>query len=157
MSRPSVLNSPLLLGFDRLERMLDHVSKSSHEGYPPYNIEQVSENALRITLAVAGFAIEDLSILIEDNQMMIRGRKAEENTGHVYLYRGIASRQFQRAFVLAEGMEVVDARLHNGLLHIDLRRRVPEPDIRTVPIQKGSPGAASPSETETLDVQRDAS
>jgi HSP20 family molecular chaperone IbpA len=147
--------SPLLLGFDHLERILDHVSKASAEGYPPYNIEQVGDDALRITLAVAGFAIEDLSVTLEDNQLVIRGRKNEneDETDRVYLHRGIAARQFQRMFVLADGIEVTGADLDNGLLHIDLVRQVPEPEIRTVNIVKGSSaGKKRGKPSQTIDV-----
>ena len=136
MSRLSLFNSPLLLGFDHFERALDRVSKISSDGYPPYNIEQLSENALRISLAVAGFATGDLSITIEDNQLVIRGKQADD-TQRVYLHRGIAARQFQRSFILAEGIEVSGARLDNGLLHIDLVRPEAESRVRTVEI-KGS-------------------
>ncbi len=138
MTRIPSLNSPLLLGFEHLERILDHVSKSSAEGYPPYNIEQIGDNGLRIILAVAGFAMEDLGVTLEDNQLVIRGRKNEDENDRVYLYRGIASRQFHRSFVLAEGIEVAGASLDNGLLRINLERRVPEPEIRTIPIDKGA-------------------
>ena len=134
MTRVSVFNSPLLLGFDHFERVLDRVSKTSAEGYPPYNIEQVGEDRLRITLAVAGFASEDLSVATEDNQLVIRGRQGEDDTGRTFIYRGIAARQFQRSFVLAEGIEVVSANLDNGLLHIDLRRPLPESRARSIPI-----------------------
>jgi len=139
MARVSVFDSPLLLGFDHFERILDRVAKTSHDGYPPYNIEQTGENALRITLAVAGFSMDDLNVTIEDNQLIIRGRSAEDDSGRVYLHRGIASRQFQRSFVLAEGIEVKGASLDNGLLHIDLERQLPEPKARTVPIDAGGP------------------
>jgi len=134
MTRVSVFNSPLLLGFDHFERVLDRISKTSAEGYPPYNIEQIGEDRLRITLAVAGFSGDDLSVAIEDNQLVIRGRQTEESEGRVFVYRGIAARQFQRSFVLAEGIEVTGARLDNGLLHIDLRRPLPETRVRTIPI-----------------------
>ena len=137
MSRLSLFNSPLLLGFDHFERVLDRVSKISSDGYPPYNIEQLSENALRISLAVAGFAIGDLSITIEDNQLVIRGKQADD-TQRVYLHRGIAARQFQRSFVLAEGIEVRGARLDNGLLHIELVRPEVVSRVRTIAIQGGS-------------------
>jgi HSP20 family molecular chaperone IbpA len=130
-------NSPLLLGFDHLERLLDHVSKSSAEGYPPYNIEQVGDHGLRITLAVAGFAVDDLNVSLEDNQLVIRGRKREDDGTRVFLHRGIAARQFQRGFVLAEGIEVTGASLDNGLLNIDLQRPLPEPQVRTIRIAKG--------------------
>lgn len=135
MSRIAGFNSPFLLGFDHFERLLDRVAKTSGEGYPPYNIEQVGENGLRITLAVAGFSLDDLSVSIEDNQLVIRGRRTEDEEGRVFLHRGIASRQFQRAFVLAEGIEVTAAALDNGLLHVDLERRIPEPEVRVVKIK----------------------
>jgi HSP20 family molecular chaperone IbpA len=137
MSRLSLFNSPLLLGFDHFERALDRVSKVSADGYPPYNIEQTGENALRITLAVAGFAMRDLGITVEDNQLVIRGKQTDD-AQRVYLHRGIAARQFQRSFVLAEGIEVSGALLDNGLLHIDLVRPEVESRVRTVEIQNGS-------------------
>jgi HSP20 family molecular chaperone IbpA len=133
MSRLSLFNSPLLLGFDHFERTLDRVSKASAEGYPPYNVEQVAEAKLRITLAVAGFSAEELSIQIEDNQLVIRGKQADQ-PDRVYLHRGIAARQFQRSFVLAEGIEVTAATLENGLLHIDLVRPEPRSKTRTIAI-----------------------
>jgi HSP20 family molecular chaperone IbpA len=144
MSRLSMFNSPLLLGFDHFERALDRVSKISSDGYPPYNIEQLGENALRITLAVAGFTMGDLAITIEDNQLVVRGKQADD-TGRVYLHRGIAARQFQRSFVLAEGIEVSGARLDNGLLHIDLARPEVESRVRTVEIKTSSDSAPSSS------------
>jgi HSP20 family molecular chaperone IbpA len=157
MTRMQSLNSPLLLGFEHLERILDHVSKSSAEGYPPYNIEQIGEYRLRITVAVAGFAMEDLAVTLEDNQLVIRGRKSEEEDGRVYLYRGIASRQFHRSFVLAEGIEVSGASLDNGLLRIDLERRVPEPEIRTIRIDKGeAAGSKASRRARTIDVEPEA-
>ena len=137
MSRLSLFNSPLLLGFDQFERTLDRISKAGSEGYPPYNIEQISEDGLRITLAVAGFALDDLEIQIEDNQLTIRGKQTEDES-RVYLHRGIAARQFQRSFVLAEGIEVTGASLDNGLLSIDLMRPKVEPQVRTVPIKKAA-------------------
>ena len=137
MTRLSLLNSPLLLGFDQVERTLDRLAKNSSEGYPPYNIEQVGEAGLRITLAVAGFTNEDLSIQIESNQLVVRGKQTDD-PDRVYLHRGIAARQFQRAFVLVDGIEVVGAELDNGLLHIDLKRPLPESRARTIPIKKGS-------------------
>lgn len=147
MTRLSLFSSPLMLGFDHVEQVLDRVSKNSAEGYPPYNIEQVGQHGLRITLAVAGFSIEDLAISVEDNQLSIRGRQASpEDDGTVYLHRGIAARQFQRAFVLAEGIEVVGASLDKGLLHIDLVRPQPETRSRTVKINAGAPaGSEAPS------------
>jgi HSP20 family molecular chaperone IbpA len=140
MSRPSVFGSPLFLGFDHLEQMLDRVSKSS-DGYPPYNIEQMAENRLRITLAVAGFAMDDLQITQEDNQLVIRGRQNDDSEGRVFLHRGIAARQFQRAFVLAEGIEVEGAWLDNGLLHVELRRPQPEVRVKRIEINKTTNGA----------------
>jgi HSP20 family molecular chaperone IbpA len=136
MSRVSLFSSPLLLGFENFERALDRVSKSSSDGYPPYNIEQLGENALRITLAVAGFTMNDLSITIEDNQLVVRGKQKEE-VNRVYLHRGIAARQFQRSFVLAEGIEASGAWLDSGLLHIDLVRPEPATRVRTIQIQNG--------------------
>ncbi len=157
MTRMQSLNSPLLLGFEHLERILDHVSKSAGEGYPPYNIEQIGDQGLRITIAVAGFAMEDLAVTLEDNQLVIRGRKSEDEAGRVYLHRGIASRQFHRSFVLAEGIEVGGASLDNGLLRIELQRRVPEPEIRTIRIDRGASGGRGPSRgARTIDVEPEA-
>lgn len=135
MTRMSLFNSPLLLGFDHVERVLDRVAKSANDGYPPYNIEQTSENALRITLAVAGFEEDDLTVTVEENQLVIRGRRQEDGSDRIFLHRGIATRQFQRAFVLAEGIEVDDARLDNGLLHIDLSRPAAETLVKTIRIR----------------------
>jgi len=134
MSRLSLFSSPLLLGFDQFERALDRVSKATADGYPPYNVEQIGDNALRLTLAVAGFKPEELSVHIEDNQLVIRGKQTDE-TDRVYLHRGIAARQFQRSFVLADGIEVVGAALDNGLLNIDLRRRAAEGLVRAIEIK----------------------
>ena len=139
MSRLPVFDSPLLLGFDHFERVIDRVAKSSAESYPPYNIEQINEEALRITVAVAGFSMNDLEVTTEDNQLVIRGRNTVEDKERVYLHRGIAARQFQRSFVLAEGIEVVTARLEDGLLHIDLTRPIPEPEVRKIKIEKVQP------------------
>ena len=116
MSRVSMFNSPLLLGFDQLERTLDRLAKNA-EGYPPYNIERIGENGLRIVLAVAGFTTEDLAIELVENQLMVRGKQTDDGD-RVFLHRGIAARQFQRAFMLADGIEVMSARLDNGLLSI---------------------------------------
>lgn len=135
MSRLSLFNSPLLLGFDQFERTLDRVAKAGAEGYPPYNIEQIGDDSLKITLAVAGFALEELDIQLEDSQLTVRGRQ-KDDPNRVYLYRGIAARQFQRSFVLAEGIEVSGATLDNGLLCIDLKRPKVVSQVRTVPIQK---------------------
>jgi HSP20 family molecular chaperone IbpA len=135
MSRLSLFNSPLLLGFDHFERALDRVSKVSADGYPPYNIEQLGENALRITLAVAGFVMSDLSITLEDNQLVVRGKQTDDKE-RLYLHRGIAARQFQRSFVLAEGIEVAGAWLDSGLLHVDLVRPSLESRVRTIEIKQ---------------------
>lgn len=133
MSRVSIFSSPLLLGFDHVERMIERASKAGSEGYPPYNIEQIGESALRITLAVAGFSPNDLAITVEDNQLVIRGKQIDDKE-RIYLHRGIAARQFQRNFVLADGIEVVRAELGNGLLHVDLHRPRPEPQVRNIAI-----------------------
>ena len=135
MTRHSVFGSPLFLGFDHLEQMIDRVAKNA-DGYPPYNIEQTATNRLRITLAVAGFSMEELQITEEDNQLVIRGRQTDDGQGRVFLHRGIAARQFQRAFVMAEGIEVGGAWLDNGLLHIDLARPQPEARVKTIRIGK---------------------
>ena len=140
MSRLTLFNSPLLLGFDHFGRTLDRISKAAGDGYPPYNVEQTGENRLRITLAVAGFSMDDLAVRIEDNQLVVRGKQTDDKE-RVYLHRGIAARQFQRSFVLAEGIEVRGAFLDNGLLHIDLERPVPETRVRVVEIKP----AAKPS------------
>jgi len=137
MSRVPSLSSPFLLGFDEIERALDRVSKAA-DGYPPYNIERLARDdrnpeRLRITLAVAGFTLDQLDVTVEEKQLVIRGRQAEDKTRQ-YLHRGIAARQFQRAFVLAEGMEVLGADLKNGLLSIDLARPEPERIVRTISI-----------------------
>lgn len=134
----AVFNNPHLLGFDHFERILDRAAKASAEGYPPYNIEQTGENDLRITLAVAGFTMDDLSVSVEDNQLVIRGKQRDDASNRVFIHRGIASRQFQRTFVLAEGIEVVGASLDNGLLNVDLHQVVPEPEIKTIEIKSGS-------------------
>ncbi|MCC7282177.1 MAG: Hsp20 family protein [Acetobacteraceae bacterium] len=134
MNRTSIFGSPLFLGFDHLEQMLDRLSKTSTDGYPPYNIEAVGANGLCITLAVAGFTMDDLSITVEDNQLVIRGKQKDEAEGRSFIHRGIAARQFQRAFVLADGVEVNRAWLDNGLLHLDLVRPQPESRVRTIRI-----------------------
>ncbi|MBS4048380.1 MAG: Hsp20 family protein [Ferrovibrio sp.] len=141
MSRVSIFSSPLLLGFDHVERMIERATKAGSEGYPPYNIEQTGESELRITLAVAGFGPADLAITVEDNQLAIRGKQTDDKE-RVFLHRGIAARQFQRSFVLAEGIEVVRAELGNGLLHIDLHRPRPEPQVRNIAITTTDGGRA---------------
>lgn len=139
MSRVPNLSSPFLLGFDDIERALDRVAKAASDGYPPYNIERVARDEklperLRITLAVAGFCREELDITLEENQLVIRGRQQDDKSRQ-YLHRGIAARQFQRAFLLADGMEVLGAELQNGLLSVDLARPEPERIIRKIDIQ----------------------
>lgn len=135
MTRVSLFSSPFLLGFEQFERTLDRVSKAANDGYPPYNIERLSESGLRITLAVAGFSAADLTVQIEDNELTVRGRSRDDKDRD-YLYRGIAARQFQRTFVLADGIEVTGASLDNGLLSIDLDRPIPEARIRTIAISR---------------------
>ncbi|MEE2704669.1 MAG: Hsp20 family protein [Pseudomonadota bacterium] len=134
MARMSVFSSPLLLGFEHIEQMIDRANKSSAEGYPPYNIEQIDQNALQITLAVAGFSENDLAVTVEDNQLCIRGKTPSSSGERVYLHRGIASRNFTRSFVLAEGIEVKNARQENGLLHIELQRKILESKIKKIKI-----------------------
>ncbi len=140
MTRMPTFNSPFLLGFDEIERALDRVAKTSGDGYPPYNIERLNRtenepDRLRITLAVAGFTRDQLEILLEEGQLVIRGRQADDKT-KTYLHRGIAARQFQRVFLLAEGMEVLGADLSNGLLSVDLARPEPERIIRRIDIHE---------------------
>ncbi len=156
MPRLTGFDSPLLLGFDHFERLLDQASKMSAEGYPPYNIEQTGENNLRISLAVAGFSMDDLNVTIEENQLVVRGRSSEDESDRIFLHRGIASRQFQRSFVLAEGIEVTGAALDNGLLHIDLEREVHEPEIKTVDIKNvAGNGKNRPQKSKTIDLEAD--
>jgi HSP20 family molecular chaperone IbpA len=138
MARISTFSSPLLLGFDDIERALDRLSKGAADGYPPYNIERLAKGperpeTLRITLAVAGFGRDDLDVVVEENELIIRGRQADEGERH-YLHRGIAARQFQKAFVLAEGIEVLGADLKDGLLSIDLARPQAERVARRISI-----------------------
>lgn len=135
MSRITTFSSPLLLGFDAIEKSLERVAKQT-DGYPPYNIERLEHDKteiLRITLAVAGFAIEDLDISTEDNQLVIRGRQTDDGERE-FLHRGIAARQFQKAFVLADGMRVLGAELKNGLLSVDLDRPRPDKLIKKIEI-----------------------
>lgn len=135
MTKLSFGAHPYLLGFEQLERLVERTAKTASEGYPPFNIEAVAENAYRITLAVAGFRDEDLAITVEDRQLVIRGRQPDDPGGRVFLHRGIAARAFQRSFVMAEGVEVAGAGLEHGLLHIDLHRSVPEPAVHTIAIR----------------------
>jgi len=137
MTKLTLGSHPYMLGFEQLERMLERSAKAGNEGYPPFNIEQTSRSSYRITLAVAGFAEEDLAITVEDRQLVIRGRQEPDNAERVFLHRGIAARQFQRSFVLADGVEVSGATMENGLLHVDLARAKPETVVRTIEIRKG--------------------
>ena len=127
---------PFLLGFDRLERLVERTAKTGNDGYPPYNIEQTSETSYRITLAVAGFSEEDLSITLEDNQLVVRGRQSDDDGDRLFLHRGIAARQFQRSFVLADGVDVGEALMENGLLHVDLTRKAPESVVQSIKIRR---------------------
>ena len=137
MSRVTFASHPFLLGFEELDRLVERTAKAANDGYPPYNIEQRGETAYRITLAVAGFAEDDLQITLEDHQLVIRGRQTDEGDERVFLHRGIAARQFQKSFVLAEGVEVEGATLESGLLHLDLRRAEPESVVQTISINRG--------------------
>ena len=129
-------NSPFLLGFENLEKLLERTAKHAGEGYPPYNIETAPDGGIAITLAVAGFARDQLAVTVEENQLVIRGRQ-QEPADKTFLHRGIAARQFLRAFVLAEGIEVKSAALENGLLRIDLVRPQNQPSVRTIEIHGG--------------------
>ena len=137
VSKLTLGSYPHMLGFEQLERLLERSAKSGNEGYPPFNIEQTSDHSYRITLAVAGFGEEDLAITVEDRQLVIRGRQGDDSEGRVFLHRGIAARQFQRMFVLADGVEVGEAVMENGLLHVDLTRARPETVVQTINIKKG--------------------
>ena len=135
----SIFSSPFMLGFEEIERTLDKIARSGTDSYPPYNIEQTGENEFSIVVAVAGFTMDDLSVQIEQNQLVIRGKreKSQDEDDKVYLHRGIATRQFHRSFVLADDIEVVDAELENGLLNIKLNRIVPDITIQKIEIKKG--------------------
>lgn len=137
MTKLTLSSYPHMLGFEQLERLLERTAKSGNEGYPPFNIEQTSERSYRITLAVAGFAEDDLAITVEDRQLVIRGRQADDTHERIFLHRGIAARQFQRSFVLADNVEVGEAIIENGLLHVDLTQTMPETVVQTIKIRKG--------------------
>jgi HSP20 family molecular chaperone IbpA len=143
MTRNMAFNSPFLLGFEHLERLLERTAKTAGDGYPPYNIEDSGDDRLRITLAVAGFASDELAVTVEDKQLVIRGKQTESGD-RTFLHRGIAARQFQRAFVLAEGIEVTGAELENGLLSIELSRPRAEALTRTIEIRTKPNGKANP-------------
>lgn len=127
---------PYLLGFEQLDRLVERTNKTGNEGYPPYNIEQTGSAAYRITLAVAGFSEDDLRITVEDNQLVVRGKQLDDGADKTFLHRGIAARQFQRSFVLADGVEVANASTENGLLHIDLHRNQPDTIVQSIKINK---------------------
>ena len=136
MSRMSVFNSPFLLGFDQFERTIDRISKLSSDSYPPYNIEQTSPNSIRITIAVAGFNRNDLDISLEGNQLQIRGGRDEnDDAERRFIHRGIATRQFQRNFIVAEGIEVEEASMDNGLLFIDLSQPINNEESKKIEIK----------------------
>lgn len=137
MTKLTLASYPHMLGFEQLERVLERAAKGGNEGYPPFNIEQTSERSYRITLAVAGFSEPDLSITVEDRQLVIRGRQSDDCDDRVFLHRGIAARQFQRSFVLADGVEIGEAIMENGLLHVDLTQAKPETVVQTITIKKG--------------------
>ncbi len=137
MTKLTLSSYPHMLGFEQLERLLERTAKSGNEGYPPFNIEQTSDRSYRITLAVAGFAEEDLAITVEDRQLVIRGRQSDDGSERIFLHRGIAARQFQRSFVLADNVEVGEAIMENGLLHVDLTQTLPETVVQTINIRKG--------------------
>ena len=137
MTKLTLASYPHMLGFEQLERVLERSAKAGNEGYPPFNIEQTSDYSYRITLAVAGFSEQDLSITVEDRQLVIRGRQSDDGEDRVFLHRGIAARQFQRSFVLADVVDVGEAVMENGLLHVDLTRAKPETVVQTIKIKKG--------------------
>lgn len=136
MNRHVTFGSPYLLGFEHLERLLERTARTSGDGYPPYNIEALEDGGIRIAIAVAGFAQDELSVTEEDRQLVVRGKRVEAD-GKTFLHRGIAARQFLRSFVLADGIEVSSAALANGLLKIDLVRKAIQPEVRTVEIKTG--------------------
>lgn len=137
MTKLTLGSYPHMLGFEQLERLMERAAKSGNDGYPPFNIEQTSDYSYRITLAVAGFAEDDLSITVEDRTLVIRGRQTDDSSDRIFLHRGIAARQFQRTFVLADGVEVGEAVMENGLLHVDLTQAQPETIVQTIKIKKG--------------------
>ena len=126
---------PHMLGFEQLEQLLERTARSSNDGYPPFNIEQTSDQSFRISLAIAGFSEADLSITLENRQLVIHGKKNQETDKRIFLHRGIATRQFQRSFVLADGVEVGEAFMENGLLHIDLLQNIPTNVIQKIKIK----------------------
>lgn len=153
MTKLNFGGSPYLLGFEQLERLVERTAKTAGEGYPPFNIEAVADNAYRITLAVAGFREEELVITVEDRQLVIRGRQVEDESGRVFLHRGIAARAFQRSFVLADGVEVAGAHMEHGLLHVDLHRVLPEAVVQTIPIRSGRTAEAAPPPVKRIEAK----
>lgn len=143
MSRMSVFNSPLMLGFEPFEQLVDRISKSATDTYPPYNIEQLDDTHMRVTLAVAGFAESDLTVTVEGNQLVIRGQRQGADDDRAFVHRGIAARQFQRSFLLADGLDVTGARLENGLLHVTIDQPLPETKRRTIAIETGTNRSSS--------------
>jgi len=156
--RLTLFDSPLFLGFDEIEKTFDRMRKSAGEGYPPYNIEQLGDYGFQITLAVAGFSMDDLDVEIEHNQLTIRGKQSEDDDERIFLHRGIAARQFQRSFILADGIEVRGAAMDNGLLHIALERVIPESKAQKIEIKaptNGKQHASIASITSAIDVEED--
>jgi len=139
VNRTLLFDSPFLLGFERTRLLVERAAKAAAESYPPYNVEETGDNRLRISLAVAGFSPDQLAVVVEDNQLVVSGkREGDGKSGEgdrAYLHRGIAARSFVRSFVLADGMEVEDAVLEHGLLHIDLLQREPEKHVKRIPIR----------------------
>jgi len=140
----TLFSNPLFLGFEDLERLADRLSKNGGDGYPPYNIEEFDDRRLRITLAVAGFTTEDLSVTIEERLLVVRGRQSDDSN-RIFLHRGIAARQFRRTFLLAEGVRVTGAWLDAGLLHIELERPRQDSSTETIPIRRGRPSDPAPA------------
>ena len=136
MTKFAFPSHPLLVGFEPLERLVERTARAGADGYPPFNIELVEPNRFVVTLAVAGFALDDIAITLEDRQLVIRGQQSDPAEDRVFLHRGIATRQFRRVFALADGVEVSGARLDNGLLEVSLERREPETVVRTIPIAR---------------------
>ncbi|WP_174300994.1 Hsp20 family protein [Caulobacter sp. S45] len=135
-TRTLVFDSPFLLGFEPTRALIERATRAAAEGYPPYNVEQLSEDRMRITMAVAGFSPDQLQVTVEHNQLLVTGRReGEGREGSAYLHRGIAARGFQRTFVMADGMEVEGALLEHGLLHLDVRRPAPERSVKHIPIR----------------------
>ncbi len=153
-TRLSLFDSPLFLGFEDFEKTFDRIRRSGGEGYPPYNIEQIGEDGIRVTLAVAGFTMDDLEIEQDKNQLVIRGAQTDDEE-RVFLHRGIAARQFQRSFALGDGIEIMGAMLDNGLLHIDMKRVMPESQAKKIPINasKDDHGTNGKSSAKAIDVE----